>query len=469
MCLALNAIIFAALARLCPAQEVLPPVPGAFHEVQEIVAFAQRPDAAGIPVKMAAQVVHVSVLSENTCVVSNPEKPWEEGVVLKKPGSLSVDTGDVILVEGATVSDGRALGVRAEKVQRLRRAELPPAIGAKYADLRLGKLRARRISLGGEISDLLVEEDPEGRVHTHFRLAFEHSRASCRVPGRLPPRYERVGEVRVTGCVFDELNQDGVLVDSIVELENQAGIEILSEVFWWRIGAVALAVVVAVLLAIVVVGFMDLRRRRIAEKAVALERQRMAADLHDTIEQHLAGVKILLTCALKPQGVPEETKKVLEQAAAMLIHAKGEVRSTIMNLRSAEYRDKSLSDHLREMAEPLRRGGVSVKVLLRGVPESMDAARLGDLLLIAREAVTNAVKHGKARTIAVVSDPVPGGGGFVLKVLNDGASFDPASALGPETGHFGLAGMRERALRSGFGLSFVREGKWTAVKMEVPE
>ena len=116
------------------------------------------------------------------------------------------------------------------------------------------------------------------------------------------------------------------------------------------LGAAFLSVVVAVLLAILFLAWLKFRRVRFAERAVALERQRMAADLHDTIEQNLAAVKILLTCAAKPAGVPDETKKVLEQAAAMLIHAKGEVRSTIMNLRSAGEEGKGLSDHLREMA-----------------------------------------------------------------------------------------------------------------------
>ena len=465
--LSIAVAIAAFLPRHCQAQEA-PPVPGVFHKVQEVVAFAQRPGAVGIPVKMTAQVVHVSMLRENTCVVASPEKPWEEGVVVKVPDSLSVDTGDVLLVEGTTIPDGRGLGVRAEKTQRLRKAELPSPHVAKYADLRLGKLRARRIFLRGEISDIFVEEAPGGRVQTHFRLAFEHSRATCRVPGRLPSRYAHVGEVRVTGCVFDELNADGALVDSVVELDGQSSIEVLSSLYWWRAGVVCLSVVAVVLMVILLVGLFRMRRRRIADRAVAVERQRMAADLHDTIEQHLAGVKILLTCALKPEGVPEETKKVLEQAAAMLIHAKSEVRSTIMNLRSADD-GKSLEDHFREMASSLRHGGVTMKVLLRGVPGRMDAARLGDLLLIAQEAVTNAVKHGKAKMVVIVSDSMPGAAGFVLKILNDGAPFEPANALGPETGHFGLAGMKERASRSGFAIDFLTDDKWTVVKVEVPK
>ena len=44
---------------------------------------------------------------------------------------------------------------------------------------------------------------------------------------------------------------------------------------------------------------------------------------------------------------------------------------------------------------------------------------------------------------------------------------DAAAALGPESGHFGLSGMRERAKRSGMVVSWGTEGRWTAVNVEV--
>ena len=83
-----------------------------------------------------------------------------------------------------------------------------------------------------------------------------------------------------------------------------------------------------------------------------------------------------------------------------------------------------------------------------------------------REAVTNAVKHGRPDNIALVCDA--GKDCMVLRVLNDGAPFEASKALGPETGHFGLAGMRERAARSGMRLSFGHEGRWTYTRLEVP-
>ena len=443
------------------------PVPDSFRDVQTIVLHDGKPEASGIPVRMMAQVSHISALADNTCVVVNPERPWEQGVVMTVPDSSALYDGDVIIVNGEATFDGHHLGVRAAGTTLVRHEQLPMARTSKFADLRLGKLHARRASFVGSISDIFATEMENGRFMTQFRLNFDKSRATCRVPGHLPGRYADVGDVRVSGCAFNVYNEQGVVVGAYLELEGQTAIEVLSTIYWWRVGAVSLAVIAGFLAVVLLAGWIRLRRVRIAERAVAVDRQRMAADLHDTIEQHLAGVKILLTCALKPEGVPEETKKVLEKAAAMLIHAKGEVRSTIMNLRSAGLEGKGFEEQIRDMAAPLRHGGIAVKILLRGLPDKMDSARLGDLLLIAREAVTNAIKHGKAKTVVIVSDPMEGGG-FVLRVLNDGAPFDMNAALGPETGHFGLAGMRERALRSGFTLEFAREGEWTAVRVEVP-
>ena len=128
---------------------------------------------------MLAEVVHVSALRENTCVVASAEKPWEEGVVVKVHGSRRFVPGDVLLIEGTTFADGRALGVQADRAQRLRKAELPSPIGAKFADLRLGKLRTRRIALKGEITDIFVDETPDGRIFA-LPSSTVARRAACR-------------------------------------------------------------------------------------------------------------------------------------------------------------------------------------------------------------------------------------------------------------------------------------------------
>ena len=121
------------------------------------------------------------------------------------------------------------------------------------------------------------------------------------------------------------------------------------------------------------------------------------------------------------------------------------------------------------MMRHLDRGKVNARCRLRGLPDHLPGAFFSDLIGIVQEATTNALKHGRAKNIVLVSDPLTGDGkrGFVLRVLNDGEPFDAAAALGPEAGHFGLAGMRERAKRNGMRISWGVEGRWTSVEVEV--
>jgi signal transduction histidine kinase len=54
-----------------------------------------------------------------------------------------------------------------------------------------------------------------------------------------------------------------------------------------------------------------------------------------------------------------------------------------------------------------------------------------------------------------------------LRIVNNGKPFDTQHALGQEAGHFGLSGMRERARRSGFTVSFASKRRTTSVRLEI--
>ena len=91
-----------------------------------------------------------------------------------------------------------------------------------------------------------------------------------------------------------------------------------------------------------------------------------------------------------------------------------------------------------------------------------------DLSLIVREAIGNAIKHGGAKKVALTADP-GAGGGWLLRLANDGTPFDPATAPGAAEGHFGLEGMRQRARRLGATLSFAQRDGWTVLSLEKTE
>ena len=242
----------------------------------------------------------------------------------------------------------------------------------------------------------------------------------------------------------------------------------------------------ALLAALMAVGGWALWRARTRERESRLladERKRMAGDLHDTIEQHLAGARILLSTAADKLGRDEPAaERAVKMAGEVLAEAKRQIRDVILNLRSDILMRESTESLVAKLAKDINaRGIVRVRVRLRGIPSDLSAGEKSDLVAIVQQAVTNAVKHGGAKNIAIVSDPEGGAAdsasldssrgktGFVLRILNDGEPFDAAKALGPESGHFGLANMRERAKRSGMSIEWCREGKWMCVKIGMKE
>lgn len=207
----------------------------------------------------------------------------------------------------------------------------------------------------------------------------------------------------------------------------------------------------------------DYRRLDILMK----ERKRMAGDLHDSIEQNLVAAKMMLQTAVSlSSDTPPGVRDAVATAGEMLMSTKAQIRETIFNLRNDDLFSRNCADVLRSLASRLSRGGVvKVRTMLRALPETLPRAVFSDILLVVQEAVTNAVKHGKARNVFIVSDPCQGG--FSLRVANDGVPFDSSSALGPAAGHFGLSGMEERARRNGIAFSIGVENGMTFVKLEV--
>lgn len=208
-------------------------------------------------------------------------------------------------------------------------------------------------------------------------------------------------------------------------------------------------------------------RQRERSEAVAADRKRMAEELHDTIAQYLSGARLLLFSVQgEADHLSEASRGAVSMAGDILETARRELRDKILNLQSDELLMRPIAQLLRGIAAKANAAsGARVRTLLRGLPAEMSAQMKNDVLATVQEAISNAVKHGHARKVVVVSDPIVPDG-YALSVLNDGAKFDASSALGPETGHFGLSSMRERAARNGFKLSFGERKGWTEVRLE---
>jgi signal transduction histidine kinase len=106
--------------------------------------------------------------------------------------------------------------------------------------------------------------------------------------------------------------------------------------------------------------------------------------------------------------------------------------------------------------------GVEVLGTKRRLPDDVE----NHLLRITQEAVANAVRHGQPRRVEVQLAFEPGS--IALTVRDDGTGFDPEKRNLSQRGHFGLAGMRERANALGgtFDLES-RPGRGTTITVEV--
>lgn len=241
---------------------------------------------------------------------------------------------------------------------------------------------------------------------------------------------------------------------------------------WVR--AVGVLLVAGVGAGVVLVVHRERRRRELAglnarfELKLA-ERNRLAADLHDTLLQGLTGVVLHLDALRRSQppgsGVDTTLGWIIDEAETEL----REARRTVWNLRDPEGEERGLADAVRKAASGTANGrGVDVEV---EVDESLGGLS-GDLetafLRVAVEAVRNAVRHGHARRVQVRL--FRAARGVELVVADDGIGIDLHGLEGAgRDGRLGVIGMRERAVRVGGMLVLDgAPGRGTVVRMVAP-
>ena len=452
----------AVLAGVCAA--FVPAIGDEYLWPSEVLALPPEFSSTGGVVSVRGVVTFTSGLEPGRFVVAPEDHPNQRGVeVVSKAPCEDLTCGAVVLVSGAAVERNGAVSIDADTVDILRVERLAPPPVAKQSDYRKGLLDGRVVTLNGTVREVR----PAAQDASDILLLMDGYTATVRLPWKIDEA-DIVGEpVKISGFVRPVFS-DGRRVDPLLEVENAEGLVFLRNTADGRIlvyASVALGVVLVCVSAVLLMLWLRILRERREAAIIAAERRRMAADLHDTIEQHLAGANLLAASVMQLDGAPENVRDAMKSLMSLLAHAKMEVRSAVLNLRNVGGETQRLEEAIADMAAALGKTGVRTRYHLRGLPELLSEGERQDILLILHEAATNAVKHGRAKTILFTCDPGKDGG-FVLRVLNDGAPFEIDRALGPETGHYGLSGMRERALRNRLSLSWGKRGKWSCVQLE---
>jgi signal transduction histidine kinase len=206
-------------------------------------------------------------------------------------------------------------------------------------------------------------------------------------------------------------------------------------------------------------------RRRLA--VVVAERNRMARELHDTVLQNLAGISMQLDdAAWKAQERPAELASAISRSRELVESAHAEVRRSVWGLRSGALEDQELPAALLAQAQQLAAGtGTEVRLDVQGEPRRLPAEQELELLRIGQEATSNALRHGRARTVTFELRYEPAR--LRLAVRDDGGGFAPS--LAERADGFGMRGMRERAAGLGARLEIHSQpGSGSAVELELP-
>jgi signal transduction histidine kinase len=212
------------------------------------------------------------------------------------------------------------------------------------------------------------------------------------------------------------------------------------------------------------------RESAVEFQATIRERNRLAANLHDTLLQTLGGIGYQLD-ACEAGGLlrPDGSRLHFDVARRMVNHATGELQQSVWAMRSLPMPEQTLSQSLRTLVARIGEGRQeTITVETAAGLDDVPAFVAGQVLLIVQEAVVNTLRHAGASTIRVAARPDAVSGAIHVMVEDDGMGFDTREHRGTESGHFGIHGMRERAERLGGTVTIESTpGRGTRVKATV--
>ena len=327
-----------------------------------------------------------------------------------------------------------------------------------------------------QVSDgLLLKCEAEG-------VSFE-----ALVPGWKDPQQEELelgSELRLTGIMelMPESNYylpQEAAFQLRLRLRSREDLRVLSTPPWWTMAHLASALGVIGLVALVLSAWVrtlharvnqqtKVIRNQVQHKAVLEERQRLARELHDTLQQNMTGISMQLDHAKRhiSDSEPDLTRETLTNAQAMLDQCRKETRESISRLRSSTSTRGSLAIQVEDtMRAECEISGIDCEIKTRGEPWPLDPFAARHALRITKEAFANARLHANPSKIKVLFDYDVEN--LTIVVKDNGSGFDPEGR--PPEGHYGVIGMHERAERIESRLLINSTlGRGTMVSLKVP-
>jgi signal transduction histidine kinase len=255
-------------------------------------------------------------------------------------------------------------------------------------------------------------------------------------------------------------------------LRNLDDIHILGSAPFWNARRLVAAIAVLAGIILVTLIWITQQRRQIARlqsriihQATLDERQRIAREFHDTLEQELAGLSLRLDAAAT-RPLEDKARGLLDTSRSLVSRIQGEARNLVSDLRDTSF-PTTLPEALEVLAGRARDHFQNVAMEVTPPPVPLPPPVVHHLRMIAQEAVTNAVKHAQASSLTLST--VMHEGCLVLRVKDDGRGFAAGAETHGQPGHFGCIGIRERCRRIGAEVEWQSSpGKGACVVVRLP-
>lgn len=355
----------------------------------------------------------------------------ESGILLQPAPLAGVEIGDRVRVLGYPVQNNLQPTIFGARVEKLGRGEIPPA--RKMEDLAgAAGLQGSRVVVEGT----LMEPPALIAGLARLRLATETGNLSVEVPapGEVPAVWQTGARLSATGVCLAEYSPEAMSrrfpnADRVtVQAPYASSVVLLASAPWWtpqRLGFVLGGLLLVLALAALALGFLGSKTRKLSVtgralaraellrttqlhenlataheqqltfQAVLRERQRLAQELHDSMEQQFASLSLHAEAALA--GGATDAGPGLRR---FIEDSRTEVRRCVWGLRARALDRRGIGAALQELARQHNAGaGPRLVVSESGQIRALDPASENHLFRFAQEAVGNALKHAAAKTI----------------------------------------------------------------------
>ena len=407
----------------------------------------------------------------------------EDGLLVRSRRKEKLHPGDLVEVAAFATMGTYGAFLEDGEIRNVDSRQTPVAVEMPLEELATGTADAKLIRTQGVLESI---SERNGRAFLMLR------KGSLIVPADLPvsmkelPPISNGSIVQLTGICQVELGSQRRFArlyrpeSAKLLLRSVDDIVVMRAAPWWteKRLSMALAAVIGVLTLSGIWGWSlnsrnarlrrEIKGRERAEEEVKRreeERRLLAADLHDSLEQSLTGVALQLQAAGR---LNDDRSSHLDLAERLLKYSRDEVHRAVRDLRQPSHEVFDPRHAIRELVK--RSETVSGVRFLVDLPESLPElpGHLSHQLLhLAQEGVTNAMKHAEAKEIRIslkVDDE-----GMRFGLTDDGKGFDSGNHPGVADGHFGLQGMKERVARLGGRLTIESNvGEGTRIDVTLP-